>query len=158
MTLSHFAGAFLQSWLSMKHRTDFALADSRNASRHRCEEVCRCLPPSHLQVPLLAASPKAWTLVCADGDGTAWEAGELLHHHKHEAEENCKKLKKDSVFPTAKEQSGKNFKMCALCLKYLQKGSFKKLKLKRFICPSKNFKAGTTSPCSPRKEPIAYQE
>lgn len=65
---------------------------------------------------------------------------------------------KDSIFPKAKEQSGKKFKTCALWLKYLQKGSFKKLKLKRFICPSKNFKAGTTSPCSPRKEPIAYQE
>jgi len=36
-------------------------------------------PSAHLQEPLLTASPKAWTLLCADGDGTEQEAGELLH-------------------------------------------------------------------------------
>ena len=59
VNLSHFAGASLQSWLSAKHCTDFALAYSRNASRHRCKEVCHCLPLSTSPGTLAHRVPKS---------------------------------------------------------------------------------------------------
>lgn len=131
------------------------------------QQECKQAPPRDLLLSFPVTSPGS--LACCvpksldpslcwqwwDWAGSRRALHELTNMRQKKTARNWKK---GSVFPTAEEQSGKNFKTCALCLKYLQEGSFKKLKLKRFISPSKNFKAGTTSPCSPRKEPIAYQE
>lgn len=59
----------------------------------------------------ICRSPKAWSHLCADSDGTEREAESFYTHHKYETEKNWKKLgKKILYFQQQRNRAGKILK------------------------------------------------